>query len=65
LRALVERYTTTPTLLPAGENLDAGSDAARFAAVSYVAGMTDRFACRQGMAVLGWDASRLPRGIDV
>jgi len=65
LRALVERYTATPTLLPAGENLDAGSDAARFAAVSYVAGMTDRFACRQGMAILGWDASRLPRGIDV
>lgn len=65
LRALVERYTQTPTLLPAGDTLDSGSTAARFAAVSYVAGMTDRFACRQGMIVLGWDADRLPRGIDV
>ena len=33
-------------------------------AVAYVGGMTDRFACRQGTALLGWDASRLPQGID-
>jgi dGTPase len=65
LRALVEHYTATPALLPAGEGLDGGTEEACFAAVSYVAGMTDRFACRQGMALLGWDASRLPRGIDV
>ena len=65
LRALVECYITAPRLLPAGQHMDAGSDAARFAAVSYVAGMTDRFACRQATAVLGWDADRLPRGIDV
>jgi len=65
LRALVEHYTATPALLPTGELLDRGSDEARFAAVSYVAGMTDRFACRQGTALLGWDAERLPKGIDV
>jgi dGTPase len=34
------------------------------AAVAYVAGMTDRFACRQAMALLGWDRDRLPVGID-
>jgi dGTPase len=65
LRALVEHYTATPSLLPAGENLESGTESACFAAVSYVAGMTDRFACRQGMALLGWSADRLPRGIDI
>ena len=34
------------------------------AAVTYVAGMTDRFAFRQAVAVLGWDPDKLPRGID-
>jgi dGTPase len=33
-------------------------------AVAYVAGMTDRFACVQAMARLGWPADRLPRGFD-
>jgi dGTPase len=35
------------------------------AAVTYVAGMTDRYACRQAMGLLGWDRNRLPVGIDV
>lgn len=65
LRALVERYIAQPRLLPNGALLGAGSDEARSAAVSYVAGMTDRYACRQGVALLGWTAERLPRGIDV
>jgi dGTPase len=33
-------------------------------AVSYVAGMTDRFAFQSAVAHLGWDPSRLPVGID-
>jgi hypothetical protein len=33
-------------------------------AVAYVAGMTDRFACVQAIARLGWPADRLPRGFD-
>ena len=33
-------------------------------AVAYVGGMTDRFACRQAVALLGWDTARLPQGID-
>lgn len=59
LQALVERYVATPQLLPEG-----GGDDPLRTAVTYVAGMTDRYACRQAIEVLGWTADRLPRGID-
>ncbi len=65
LRALVEHYADRPNLLPDAPPVDAGSAGAFRAAAGYVAGMTDRFACRQAMALLGWDRSRLPAGIDV
>jgi dGTPase len=65
LRALVEHYAAKPFLLPGGEGLAAGSDAAFLSAVTYVGGMTDRFACRQAMALLDWERDRLPVGIDV
>jgi hypothetical protein len=26
--------------------------------------MTDRFACSQAVALLGWDPDKLPRGVD-
>ncbi len=42
----------------------AGSPDAVRAAVTYVAGMTDRFAFRQAVALLGWDPSKLPAGVD-
>ena len=42
----------------------AGSPAAVRAAVTYVGGMTDRFAFQSAVAHLGWDPSRLPVGID-
>ncbi len=42
--------------------LVSGSTEALRAAVSYVAGMTDRFAMATALAELGWDPSRLPRG---
>jgi hypothetical protein len=32
--------------------------------VTYVAGMTDRFAFRQAVAQLGWDPAKLPAGVD-
>jgi len=35
------------------------------AAVRYVGGMTDRFACRAGVRLLDWDKERLPNGLDV
>lgn len=65
LRALVEWYADRPNLLPDAPPMDAGSPEALHHAVSYVAGMTDRFACRQALAHLGWDQARLPRGIDI
>jgi dGTPase len=34
-------------------------------AVTYVGGMTDRFACRQGIQLLDYDRARLPQGIDI
>jgi dGTPase len=63
LRALVEYFADRPNLLPAigFPGLDAGTDEAVRAAVTYVAGMTDRFACQTAVARLGWDTSRLPR----
>lgn len=70
LRALVEHYADRPHLL-ASERMDlprdlsAGSSEALRTAVAWVSGMTDRYACRQAMALLGWDRERLPVGIDV
>lgn len=66
LQALVEHYADRPNLLPADRQggLDAGSAPALRAAVTYVGGMTDRFAFQQAVALLGWDARRLPKGID-
>jgi dGTPase len=65
LQALVEHYADRPNLLPDGHGFDAGSTGASRAAVAYVGGMTDRFACRQALALLGWDRDRLPVGIDI
>ena len=65
LEALVEHYVGRPAELPDGYVLlpeTAGTDVER--AVSYVAGMTDRFACAQAVARLSWPADRLPRGFD-
>jgi dGTPase len=70
LRALVEHYADRPNLLPAAraggcdDGLDAGSPEALRAAVGYVAGMTDRFACQAAVTHLGWDPARLPRAVD-
>ncbi|HXQ19460.1 MAG TPA: HD domain-containing protein [Acidimicrobiales bacterium] len=67
LRALVEHYCDRPNAIPAvreAGGLSAGEPAAVHAAVAYVAGMTDRFACRQAVALLGWDPDKLPQGID-
>jgi dGTPase len=70
LRALVEHYADRPHLLSEARSdmpgdLVAGSPDALRTAVAWVSGMTDRYACRQAMALLGWDRDRLPAGIDV
>jgi len=68
LRALVEHYHAHPEHMAVafdGKVGTARSDGALLQAVTYVGGMTDRFACRQGLALLDYDPARLPRGIDV
>jgi dGTPase len=70
LRALVEHFSDRPHLVAdqgaAALQSDtvAGSQEAIRAAVTYVAGMTDRFAFRQAVALLGWDPAKLPAGVD-
>ncbi|MGL5406339.1 MAG: HD domain-containing protein [Propionibacteriaceae bacterium] len=59
LRDLVEFYISKPSQLPIEYHHD---DLVR-GAVTYVAGMTDRFAFDQAEVLLGWDAARLPHGI--
>jgi dGTPase len=66
LRALVEHYADHPNTIPPVREtvgLSAGEPSALRAAVSYVAGMTDRFAFRHALALLNWDPAKLPRGI--
>jgi dGTPase len=67
LRALTEYYATHPQLLPSvaerGGEVENESEALR-EAVAYVAGMTDRFACRSAVTLLDWPIDRLPNGID-
>lgn len=60
LHQLVDYYTSHPGALP-GHFAD-GDDPLR-AAVTYVAGMTDRFAFDQAIHLLGWRHDRLPKGI--
>ena len=70
LRALVEHFSDRPHLVaehaasPIESDVVAGSQEAMRAAVTYVAGMTDRFAFRQAVAHLGWDPAKLPAGVD-
>ena len=65
LRALVEHYADRPNLLPDANALESGSPDAFRLAVGYAGGMTDRYACRQAIALLGWSRDQLPAGIDV
>jgi dGTPase len=68
LRALVDYFSDRPNLIASvasGGGLVAGTDPAIRAAVTYVAGMTDRFACQTAVSRLGWDPDRLPRSVSV
>ncbi len=60
LRSLVEYYAERPDTLPVQAQ---GEDPVRDA-VTYVAGMTDRFAFDRATHLLGWPLDELPRGID-
>jgi dGTPase len=65
LRGLVEFYTDRPNLIPSVSGVLAGSENAVHAAVTYVGGMTDRYAFRMAVAQLGWEPGKLPFGVDV
>jgi dGTPase len=66
LRALVEHFADRPNAISAGRDSGvlAGSEDAIRMAVTYVAGMTDRFAMATAVTELGWDPDRIPRGVD-
>jgi dGTPase len=66
LRALVEHFADRPNSIPAigATAISAGSEEALRNAVTYVAGMTDRFAMAVAVSELGWDPVKLPRGVD-
>ena len=63
LSALVEHVARRPGDVGLPE--PAQSSAALRAAVTYVAGMTDRFACLTAMRLLDWPVEQLPRGFDL
>lgn len=60
LRSLVEYYAEHPETLPTAA---VGHDPVRDA-VTYVGGMTDRYAFDRAVHLLGWPLDRLPKGID-
>ena len=66
LQALVEHVADRPNLIPgvaATGGLAAGSPEALQAAVTYVGGMTDRYAFQSAVSHLGWDPAKLPGGV--
>jgi dGTPase len=67
LRALVEHHADRPNALPRPpeqlRGVEPGSPAAYRQAVTYVGGMTDRFAFDQARTLLGWRTADLPVGI--
>ena len=70
LRALVEHYADRPNMLGDADGsahraagVEPGSDEALRAAVTWVGGMTDRYAFAEARARLGWRSDDLPRGI--
>nr|WP_041298237.1 HD domain-containing protein [Ilumatobacter coccineus] len=75
LRALVEHYADRPHAIPSAtaraalgdgvplDLIEAGSQESITAAVAYVAGMTDRYACERGLVELNWDPTKLPTAV--
>ena len=59
LHGLVGYYAEFPDAMPA----DFRDDDRVKASVTYVSGMTDRFAFDRAVELLGWDIDRLPKGI--
>ena len=67
LRALVEWFSIHPHGIENGSRVDSVDDSQGdepvAAAVRHVSGMTDRYAFRMAVELLGWDPGELPRGV--
>lgn len=61
ISGLAEYYVEHPEGLPDAGPLTPGSKEAAAEAVRYVSGMTDRFAHRAALDLLGWNEAMLPR----
>ena len=61
LRTLTEWYAAHPSAIDDNGGR-AGADAVE-KAVRHVSGMTDRYALRMAVEVLGWEPAKLPRGV--
>ncbi len=64
LTALVEHYTGQPHRLPQRPDVEPGSADATRAVVTWISGMTDRYAFETAVRELGWHRDRLPKAID-
>ncbi|WP_092610235.1 HD domain-containing protein [Raineyella antarctica] len=63
LRALVEHYAHHPGKLPSAPDAPADSPEVVRAAVTWIGGMTDRYAFDTAVRELQWDPGRLPKAI--
>jgi dGTPase len=66
LRALTDYYLDHPNVIPDVQRIggmSAGTPEAVRAAVTYVGGMTDRYAFGQAVALLDWDRRELPAAV--
>jgi dGTPase len=64
LRALVDHFAARPRDMVWDVRADPGSPEAIRAAVTWIGGMTDRYAFDTAVRVLDWPVDQLPRGID-
>ncbi len=64
LRALVDHFAEHPRDIPWEVAADPGSEEAVRTAVTWLGGMTDRYAFDTAQRVLKWPTAKLPQGID-
>lgn len=64
LHALVEHYGARPHLLPEPVEADPDTPEAVRAAVTWIGGMTDRYAFDTAVRELNWDLDKLPKAIE-